>query len=121
VFNAEERALLARVASGEVGRHAASRELRTNYTTLQAYLRESGLPIRAYRRHAPDPIMPASETPAGWFPIAHGNSGRWHEYDGTPIGIEAAQKAVADGAGMMAQRRIDGEFDLMFRVVRRSA
>ena len=54
----------------------------------------------------------------GWIPIAFGADGKWREYDGAPISIDAARAAVDAGRATMAQRRIDGGFDLLFRVVR---
>lgn len=112
VFTAEEDALIRRVAAGEVPRDRACRELRTTYTKLLARLRDLGCEVKQYVRHKPTPL---ADCPPGWIPIAHGGAGIWREYEGSPVSIEEARALSERGLGTMAQKRIDGGFDLLFR------
>jgi hypothetical protein len=77
-----------------------------------ARLRELGCDVKPYRRHKPKP-MP--NCPPGWFAIAHGLHGKWRLYDGAPFSIAEAREFAERGLGTMAQKRVDGAFDLLFR------
>lgn len=116
VFTAAEREIIQKAARGEMSRDDARRELRTNHRTLVTALAEFGAQAKIYQRRSP--MQPAPKGSPAWIPIAHGCSGKWRPYDGAPVTIEAARIAVDAGCATMAQRRIDGEFDLLFRWVR---
>ena len=117
-WSADEDAILRSVARGE--------------QSLRRFCAEHGIPMETARYRmiklgltAPRQDRAASVAPEmppqvrdGWIPIAHGNNGRWREYDGTPISVTAAKMAVAAGRATTAQRKIDGGYDLLFRVVR---
>ncbi len=115
----------------------AMRAIARGEGTIGDYARKSGIPrstlgrkiedlgLRRQCKPRPAPVFAAPEPPPeppkrgdGWIPIAHGNNGKWREYEGAPISIVAARMAVSAGRATMAQRRIDGAFDLLFRVVR---
>lgn len=117
-FTAAEDAIVRDAAAGRIGRAHAAKLLRTNYRTLALRIAALGEPVRHYKP-GPKP-SPLSDCPRGWFPIAHGGCGKWREYEGTPISIEAARAAVDAGMAAMAQKRVDGSFDLLFRVLGRA-
>lgn len=69
---------------------------------------------RQMKQEAPQP-MPTKRD--GWIVIAHKANREWVQLDGSPISIDAARAAADAGRATMAQRRIDGGFDLLFKVV----
>ncbi|MFY8047910.1 MAG: hypothetical protein ACOVNS_03740 [Erythrobacter sp.] len=116
-FTAEQDALLRAVHDGRMTQYALVKQLRISAETLRARAAELGLPpLLPGERAAQSNARPA-DCPPGWFPIAHGADGRWREFEGTPLTIVAAQSLVAAGRAHMAQRRIDGGFDLLVKVL----
>ncbi len=122
VFNEAEREIIRQAAHGEMPREEARHKLSTNHRTLVAAMAEFGATAKTYQPRgcakAAKVATREPDAPKGWFPIAHGNNGKWREYDGSPVTIEEARAQVAAGLATMAQKRIDGGFDLLFRAVR---
>lgn len=52
----------------------------------------------------------------GWVAVAHKAELRWVPLDGAPMTIEEAQAMHDAGLAFLAQRRVDGGFDLVVRV-----
>jgi hypothetical protein len=110
-FTAAEDDVIRDAVAGRIRVDDAIAKLGTGAVTFYRRADELGLATRKHR---------ASETriagcPPGWFPIAHGGQGKWRPYDGSPVSIEDARAYVARGLGTMAQKRVDGAFDLLFR------
>lgn len=118
IFTEDEDKIIRACQRGEVAVLDVLLQLRTSNETMYRRMAELGLPARTRKKPNPKPPSELANVGPGWVPIAHGNSGRWKEYAGTPIGVRAAKAAVDAGRAVMAQRRIDGGFDLLFRVVR---
>lgn len=116
VFNAAEREIIRQAAHGEISREDARHRLSTNHRTLMAAMAEFGATVKSHKRKEAKVITREPGAPRGWIPIAHGGQGKWREYDGSPVSLDEARAAVAAGRATMAQRRIDGEFDLLFKV-----
>ena len=116
----EENNALRAVAAGKMPLRRFCAERCIPLETARYRMGRIGLAApRKDRAHAPGVEIAEIPRPSdGWIPIAHGNNGKWREYEGAPIGITAARIAVSAGRATMAQRRIDGGFDLLFRVLR---
>lgn len=120
VFTEDEDDVIRASRAGKIRVDAAITQLKTSPASFYRRMAELGLQKLEYStKRSPLPVSKTGEEPAraahGWIPIAHGGMGKWREYEGTPISIDAAHAAVAAGRGSMAQRRIDGEFDLLFK------
>jgi hypothetical protein len=131
-FSAEDDAVIHCIADGVISATEASTRLRTGYRQVMQRMHDLGLctnappprtsqakrakHARQYRQDAPQP--PAAPRD-GWVPIAHKAGKYWRELDGASITIEAARAATADGRGTMAHKRVDGGWDLLFKVVRK--
>lgn len=106
--------MMRRVYRREISVAAACAEL--GVTANMIYYRAQRLNLslsRAPRTETPQPLPDPRD---GWIPIAHKADRHWRPIDGAPITIEAARAAVYAGRATMAHRRVDGGFDLLFRV-----
>lgn len=116
-FTAEEDDLIRRCHDGEFKVDRIIRKLRTSPASYYRRVRELGLHMRVKRAcHAPDPLGDLPKPKEGWIPIAHSRDGRWREYEGAPVSLDVARAAVEAGRATTAQVRIDGGFDLLFRM-----
>ncbi len=111
-FTADEDEIIRAACAGKTRIDDAQRRLKAGPDTFYRRALELGLPVKRV------PRVTIPDCPPGWFPIAHGGQGKWRLYEGSPVTLDAARAAVAAGRATMAQRRIDGGFDLMFRLVR---
>ena len=129
-WTAEDDAVIHCVAAGVISATEASTRLKTGYRQVMLRMHALGLctnpppplpirrrekHVRQYRQDAPQPPVTVADK---FVPIAHKAGRFWKELAGAPITIEAARAAVAAGRGTMAQRRCDGGWDLLFKVVR---
>lgn len=55
---------------------------------------------------------------SAWVPIAHNDRGKWKPLDGAPVTRAEAADMVAAGIATTAQKKIDGGWDLMFKVLK---
>lgn len=118
IFTEAEDEIIRACHRGEVAVVDALLELHTSNETMYRRMAELGLPARTRKKPGPKPPSELANVGPGWVPIAHKAGKFWRPLDGAPLDLRAARLAVAAGRAVTAQRRVDGGFDLLFRVVR---
>lgn len=113
-FTEAEDELLRRFFAREISYAEVIRALKAGPDTLYRRMTELGLP-HGYKSRGSQTTHPRPSD--GWVPIAFGFQGKWRLYEGSPITIDAARAAVDAGKATMAQKRIDGGYDLLFRAL----
>lgn len=118
IFTEAEDEIIRACQRGEVAVVDVCRQLRTCNETMYRRMAELGLPARIRKKPTPKPPSELANVGEGWVPIAHKADRFWRPLDGAPLDVRAARLAVAAGRAVTAQRRVDGGFDLLVRVVR---
>lgn len=118
IFTEAEDEIIRACQRGEVAVLDALLQLRTSNETMYRRMAELGLPARTRKKPTPKPPSELANVGPGWVPIAHKAGKFWRPLEGAPLDLRAARLAVAAGRAVTAQRRVDGGFDLLVRVVR---
>lgn len=125
IFSVADMDVLRAIAAGTITLTDGALQIGASRDACQYKMMREGLgnapgsiKAKAARQHKQDAPQPIPHVRDGFIPIAHKADRKWVELEGAPISIQAARLAVADGRATMAHRRVDGGFDLLFKVVR---
>jgi hypothetical protein len=116
-FTADEDALVRQWVDGIARCKDVAAAVGCSMPTIRFRARRLGWTTpKALPVHDKPDAMPRPADP--FIPIAHKSGRYWFPYVGAPVTVDDAQRMVAAGIATTAQKKIDGGWDLMFKVLK---
>jgi len=115
IWTEQDRPALLAYRDGKTTLTTLCRDLHTSAGAIRKAVKDMNIVLpeapKPARDHAAEPMVKGV-----WFAIAHKERSDWVQLDGAPMSIDEAQSMRDAGLLLMAQKRVNGGFDLMVMV-----